>query len=94
MFRERLRYLLLILDHTKGPKSSESAPVDAERSTPTYAGPRRILRERNIGDFQRSFTFPVGVDADKMEASLANGLLTLVVPKIASRSERKCIKVL
>lgn len=48
---------------------------------PRIQFPRRLLNERHVGEFQRSFTFPTEVDADNMKASLANGLLRIVVPK-------------
>ncbi len=44
--------------------------------------PRRLLNKRQIGECQRSFTFPMEVDADHMKASLADGLLRIVVPKM------------
>ncbi len=50
---------------------------------PVVKYPRRILNERQIGECQRSFTFPTEVDSDDMKASLANGLLRIVVPKKA-----------
>ena len=37
--------------------------------------------EREITSFTRSFTLPADVDADKIEAVLKDGLLTLVLPK-------------
>jgi HSP20 family molecular chaperone IbpA len=56
--------------------------------------PRPLLRERQIGECQRSFTFPTEVDADGMKASLANGLLRIVIPKKAgAASETKSINV-
>ncbi len=39
------------------------------------------LRERNFGSFERSFQLPDGVDADKIEASVKKGLLTVSLPK-------------
>jgi HSP20 family protein len=39
------------------------------------------LSERNYGSFQRSFRVPDGVDADKVEASFKNGVLTVTLPK-------------
>jgi HSP20 family molecular chaperone IbpA len=49
--------------------------------TPVYTYPRRILSERRLGGFERSFTFPMEVNPDGMKASLTNGLLRIVVPK-------------
>lgn len=37
--------------------------------------------ERPAASFTRSFTIPSDVDADKVEASLKDGLLTLALPK-------------
>ena len=39
------------------------------------------LTEREFGSFERRFTLPEGVDADKIEASLKKGVLTVTVPK-------------
>ena len=49
------------------------------------------LSERRFGLFQRSFQVPDGVDADKLEASFKNGVLTVVLPKSpeAQRREKK-----
>jgi HSP20 family protein len=49
------------------------------------------LSERRYGSFQRSFAVPEGVDADKIDASFKNGVLTVVLPKSAEaqKSEKK-----
>jgi HSP20 family protein len=39
------------------------------------------LSERRYGAFQRSFSLPDGVDADKIEASFKKGVLTVTLPK-------------
>ncbi|MGE3833000.1 MAG: Hsp20/alpha crystallin family protein [Parvibaculaceae bacterium] len=41
------------------------------------------LSERRYGSFQRSFRLPETVDADKIEASFAKGVLTVNLPKTA-----------
>jgi HSP20 family protein len=49
--------------------------------------------ERNMNEFTRSFTLPSEVNADKIEAVLRDGLLTLVLPKIeAARPKQISIK--
>jgi HSP20 family protein len=39
------------------------------------------MRERNFGAFERRFEMPESVDADKIEASFKQGVLTLTLPK-------------
>lgn len=41
------------------------------------------VSERAYGSFQRSFTLPEAVDADKITAALAKGVLTVTLPKTA-----------
>lgn len=41
------------------------------------------LSERRYGSFQRSFQLPEGVDADKIDANFAKGVLTVKLPKTA-----------
>ncbi|MBU6496888.1 MAG: Hsp20/alpha crystallin family protein [Rhodospirillales bacterium] len=47
------------------------------------------LSERSYGRFQRSFLLPDDVEADKLEASFANGVLTVSVPKVARPATKK-----
>jgi HSP20 family protein len=43
--------------------------------------PRHWISERHQGHFQRSFSFPVAVEFDRVKARLANGLLLIMAPK-------------
>ena len=45
------------------------------------------------GTFSRSYVLPVAVDADKAEASLKNGVLTVRIPKL-EHSRARNIKVI
>lgn len=49
------------------------------------------LSERRYGSFQRSFSLPDGVDADKIDASFTKGVLTVKLPKTveAKKAEKK-----
>jgi len=49
------------------------------------------LSERRFGSFQRCFAVPDGIEADKIEASFKNGVLTVMLPKSAEaqKSEKK-----
>jgi len=51
-----------------------------------------IYQECYWGRFSRSVSLPHEVDADKAEASIKNGILTIVVPKL-NRSKAKKLKV-
>jgi len=50
------------------------------------------LSERRYGSFQRSFQMPDGVDAGKIEASFAKGVLTVKMPK-SSEAQKKEKKI-
>nr|WP_316852317.1 Hsp20/alpha crystallin family protein [Ralstonia sp. LMG 32967] len=52
------------------------------------------LHERHFGAFERSFRMPDGVDADKIQASFKNGVLTVTLPKTdAAQAASKTIPV-
>ncbi|MGC3969703.1 MAG: Hsp20/alpha crystallin family protein [Pirellulales bacterium] len=46
-------------------------------------------RERAGGEFSRTVTLPYEVDADKVEASLVDGVLKLTLPKAEAAKPRK-----
>lgn len=47
------------------------------------------LHERRFGSFERRFQVPEGVEADKVEASFQNGVLTVTLPKTAQAQKAK-----
>ena len=49
----------------------------------------RYLSERSYGSFQRSFLLPDSVDSEKVNASFANGVLTITLPKLAKATTKK-----
>jgi len=52
------------------------------------------LQERYYGSFERSFAIPETVDADKIEATFKNGVLTVMLPKKAeSQKPAKTVEV-
>lgn len=52
------------------------------------------LSERSFGAFRRSFSLPDNVDAGKIEAAFAKGVLTITLPKTAAaKAEAKKIEV-
>ncbi len=48
-----------------------------------------IRRERPVGQFQRSFSLPEGVDAEQIQASFEHGLLELRVPHPPERKPHR-----
>ncbi len=51
-----------------------------------------LYQERRYGGFSRSLVLPSGLRADKAEANLENGILTLTIPK-AEEAKPKTIKI-
>lgn len=73
--------------------SDDVLTIKGEKSTETEKKEKNYhLSERSYGAFQRSFVLPVGVDADKIAASVAKGVLTVTVPKGAA-AKPKTIEV-
>lgn len=52
-----------------------------------------FIQECYWGSFSRSYVLPTAVDADNADAQLANGILTITIPKLSkSRSRRLTVK--
>jgi HSP20 family protein len=45
--------------------------------------------ERTYGTFERSFTLPATVDADRIQASYEHGVLTVTLPKVEKAKPRQ-----
>lgn len=50
---------------------------------------RYLLREYGVGDFERTFQIGEGIDAAGIHASIAQGVLTLHLPKAAGAQLRR-----
>jgi HSP20 family molecular chaperone IbpA len=48
-----------------------------------------LLREYGVGDYHRVFTVSESIDASKISADYADGILTLHLPKSAAAQPRK-----
>jgi HSP20 family protein len=67
--------------------------ISGERSIPTEGKEARYHRkEREAGSFSRALSLPGDVDADKVAASMKNGILTITLPK-SEASKPKQISV-
>lgn len=72
--------------------SNRTLTIKGEKSEDTEKhGNDYHLSERRYGSFERSIELPEGVDADRIEASFAKGVLTLKLPKTeeARKMEKK-----
>jgi HSP20 family protein len=78
--------------------SAEALDIDLAGSALTIRGERKVeaaddvtahRRERTAGRFERTLELPAEVDADKVDASLKNGVLRLVLPKIEAVKTRR-----
>lgn len=62
-------------------KPAEKKEQPRRKVTKREEWPKRLLSERSVGEFVRSFSFPAGIDHDAVTASLQHGVLRIVVPK-------------
>ncbi len=63
--------------------------IKGERQDVEQEGVTYHRRERGTGSFCGVVRLPVDVDADKVEARLENGVLTIILPKASSARPRK-----
>lgn len=72
--------------NTSVTKPNQNKDVDkAENVNPS----RYWVTERSVGEFSRTFNFPGHIDQDKVKASLKNGILSIIVPKIQKPQSRR-----
>lgn len=67
-------------------KDDVAAASSAEQQQPDF---KYWISERSVGEFERRFSFPGRVDQDAVKASLKNGVLSVVVPKIVKGEARR-----
>ena|SRR5919204_874542 len=54
-----------------------------------HTGYQRVYNEYTDGDYERVFTLSENIDRDRIEATLKDGLLHLVLPKAETAKPRK-----
>ncbi|MFO0945524.1 MAG: Hsp20/alpha crystallin family protein [Planctomycetota bacterium] len=71
--------------HVKGNELS----IAGERKARMTEGATAHRQERGEGNFRRVLRLPVEIDAEKVDAQLKNGVLTLRLPKAEAAKPRK-----
>jgi HSP20 family molecular chaperone IbpA len=69
-----------------------SLTLKATIEVPTFEGMKSVLREYAVGDFERSFTISDEISRDEIEATVAQGVLKLVLPK-SKRAQLQKVQV-
>jgi HSP20 family protein len=68
----------------------DSLSISGSRSASHDQGAKPLIRaERLSGAFERTLTLPVEIDADKVSATLRDGVLTITLPKAQAVLPRK-----
>lgn len=70
--------------------AEQEKPVESQKAA-AAAEPKfkYWVSERSVGEFERRFSFPGRVDQEAVKASLKNGVLSVVVPKVVAREVRR-----
>lgn len=63
--------------------------IKGRRPTPSEIKGSIHRQERGVGEFTRAITLPVEIDAEKVEATLKHGVLTVLLPKAEPAKARK-----
>lgn len=63
--------------------------ITGERKAPAQANGVWHRQERPHGNFSRPLTLPVDVEAERIEAKLVNGVLSITMPKCEQAKPRK-----
>ena len=76
----------------RGEKRSEHTETNSVAGFPSGKGVHRV--ERWFGSFSRQFVLPKGVEAEKIDAAMKDGVLTVRIPKKAEpKTQRIAVKV-
>ncbi len=63
--------------------------VEARVDPARYGGMEPVYTEYGVGHWARAFALPDGVDRERIEARLEDGVLTLTLPKAAEARPRR-----
>ncbi|AXH16273.1 Hsp20/alpha crystallin family protein [Malaciobacter mytili] len=81
----------------------ENIKVDVHKDILTISGERKIKEEikeedyykveTSFGKFTRSFTLPENADIENIDANYEDGVLEVVIPKLAEEKHKKIIQI-
>lgn len=77
------------VEDEKNEESEKAAKAISTETVKEESKEKLWVSERSIGEFSRSFTFPIRVDQDAVRASMRNGVLSVVVPKAKKAAYKK-----
>jgi HSP20 family protein len=63
--------------------------VEARISLEPYSNMKPLYTEYGVGHFARSFRLTNAIDREGISASIADGVLTLTLPKVKEAASRK-----
>lgn len=69
--------------------SSEVTKHDNAKQETPKPQEKYWVSERSVGEFSRTFSFPSRVDQEGVSANLANGVLSVTVPKMKKHESRR-----
>lgn len=62
--------------------------IDGTINADSYAKLKPLYSEYNIGNYSRQFELSSKIDQEKIEAKMENGVLSLILPKVAEAQPR------
>jgi HSP20 family protein len=68
---------------------NDTLTIRGEKRGPGQENHRYLRREWSYGPYERSVQLPIQVDLEKANASYGNGIVTIALPKAASRRARR-----
>ncbi len=71
--------------------TGKNLSITGERKIESEEDVKYHRRERDAGRFSRMINLPDGIESEKVEAKLANGILTVVVPKAEAQKPRRVV---
>jgi HSP20 family molecular chaperone IbpA len=81
-------------ENVQVPRTAKSSDQAASSKSYQPTSPKEVstkywVSERQVGQFQRTFTFPARVDQDGVKANLKNGILSIIIPKAPADTAKK-----